>query len=684
MTGPDLIFVNGRVSTLDPTNPEADCFTITDGRFTAVGRRDVLEQLGVPSTKYVDHGERRVIPGLNDSHTHLIRGGLNYNMELRWEGVDSLHDALALLKAQAAVTPAPQWVRVVGSFTMFQFKEQRLPTLDEINAAAPDTPVFILHLYDRALLNRAALRAVGYTKDTPEPIGGAFGLLWTATLLANVGTWMHDVAAGWLMTSLSPSPLVVALVQASTTAAVALFALPAGAMADLFDRKKLLIVLNVVRMVFAFLLAGLSWANLVDPWSLLVITFLLGVCSALIAPAWQAIVPSLVPRDILPQAIAMNSMGINVARAIGPAVAGTMIISTGVAAVFAVNALSELIIIAALLLWRPAPVSRRANPEQFLPAIVAGLRYSAASAGLRVVLVRSAAFFLFAAAYWALLPVLVRTSFGAGAELYGMLVSAIGAGAVIGALVLPRISPLLGGADGLVRAGSLGPAAAMVVLGLVPNQTVALIAGFGAGVAWILTLSSVNVAAQAVLPDWVRGRGLSIYGLVFAGCMTIGSIVWGTMASTIGIVPTFFVAAVGMVVGVVLTLRYRLTSEALDLSPAESWPQPPVAMPIIGDRGPVLVTVEYQVRTEDRDAFISAIGELKGERRRDGAYSWSRYEDVAQPERFVETFIEASWTEHMRHHARLTRADADVQEAVRRFHSGPDAPRVTHLLTTGA
>lgn len=506
-----------------------------------------------------------------------------------------------------------------------------------------------------------------------------FALLWTAALVSNVGTWMHDVAAGWLMTSLSPSPLVVSLVQASTTAAMALFALPAGAAADLFDRKRLLITLNLVRLVLAFTLAGLTLTGLVDPWSLLAITFLLGICSALIAPAWQAIVPSLVPRPVLPQAVAMNSMGINVARAIGPAVGGGLIVAVGIAPVFVINGLSELAVVAALLLWRPPAAPAARSRERFLPAIAAGLRFAAASDRLRMVLVRAAAFFLFASAYWALLPILVRSSLGGGADRFGLLVSAIGAGAVTAALLMARLNRLLGGPNGLTRAGSLGTAIALVAFALVPSFPVALAAAYGAGVAWILTLSSLNVAAQSSLPDWVRGRGLSIYGLVFYAAMTAGSLLWGTLASTLGLATALLVAAGGMVLGILLTARFTLAGEELDHTPALSWPEPVVASPPDAQQGPVMVTVEYRVDEARREAFLEAIAELAKERRRNGAYSWSLFRDPSQPGRYVEVFEEADWNEHLRHHQRFTKTDADLQAAVRRFHVGPSAPVVTHL-----
>lgn len=509
----------------------------------------------------------------------------------------------------------------------------------------------------------------------------AFALLWTATLVSNIGTWMHDVSAAWLMTSLSPSPLVVALVQAATTAAMALFALPAGALADLFDRRRLLMGLVVFKAALAFVLGLLTISGLVDAWSLLLVTFLLGVGSALMAPVWQSIVPSLVPRTDLKAAVALNSLGINIARAIGPAVGGLLIVTAGVASAFFLNALSELVVLAALLIWRPAAAPpQRTSPEGFLSAMAAGLRYAAHAPALKIVLVRAAAFFLFASAFWALVPLVVRVSLGGDASLYGLVVGAVGVGAVAGALALPHADRRWG-PDRLVQLGSLGTAGVLVVLALVPVHAVAIGAGFVAGIAWISVLSSLNVAAQAALPDWVRGRGLSIYGLVFFGAMTIGAIVWGLAAQAFGVSVALVAAAAGLAGGIPLLTSHKLGATAEDLTPAGHWPDPTLAVSVLPDDGPVLVTIAYRVAPEKAEAFMAAVRRLSDARRRDGAYQWQLVQDMADPTLFTEAFWVASWGEHERQHARLTKADAALQAMVSAFHTGPDAPVVRHAIT---
>ncbi|MDX2289926.1 MAG: MFS transporter [Hyphomicrobiaceae bacterium] len=509
----------------------------------------------------------------------------------------------------------------------------------------------------------------------------SFTILWAATLLSNIGTWMHDVSAAWLMTSLSASPMVVAMVQAATSGAMALFALPAGAMADLFDRKRLLIALAAFKASLAVLLGILTALGLVSAWSLLAITFLLGVGSALMAPVWQSVVPTLVPREALKPAVALNSMGINIARAIGPTIGGILIVSAGIAAAFFLNAASELVIIAALLFWTPATTVPRKLPEQFVPAMIAGVRFASNSSALKNVLWRAAGFFLFASAFWALLPLVARQTLGGDAALYGMIVGAVGAGAVLGALVLPQIDARLG-SDGSVQAGTVLTALVLALLGFVPSQSTAIVAGCIAGVAWIWVLSTLNVAAQNALPDWVRGRGLSIYGLVFFGAMTVGSLGWGALATWVGISLALGIAAVGLLLAIPFTRAHRLSTTPADLTPSGHWPDPVVAVADPGDRGPVMVTVEYRIAAEKQAEFTKAVHRLADERRRDGAYQWGLMQDAADPDRFTEYFLVESWNEHQRQHARVTRADADLQGAIAKLISPGSKPRITHWLAS--
>ncbi|MEL6479105.1 MAG: MFS transporter [Pseudomonadota bacterium] len=515
----------------------------------------------------------------------------------------------------------------------------------------------------------------------------AFTLLWIATVASNIGTWMHDVGAGWLMTELAPSPMMVAAVQAATTLPIFLFALLAGAVADIVDRRKLLIWVNLAMGVAALVMAALVHLGLVTPWLLLVFTFLFGTGAAFIAPAWQAIVPKLVPREDLSSAIALNSMGINISRAIGPALAGFLIVVAGLAAPFLVNALSVLGIIAALVWWRPvaAAPATQLPAEHLSGAMVAGLRHAANSPALKATLVRAAAFFVFASAFWAMLPLIARTVLQGGPTLYGILLAAVGAGAVGGALILPKIKARLG-ADGTVAGGTIGTCAVMVILALMPNQAAAIAAAALAGLSWIAVLSSLNVSAQTALPDWVRARGLSVFLTVFFGAMSLGSLAWGQVAEIWGVPAALLAAALGATLMIPLTRAARLQQGAAqDLSPSMHWPEPVLSGPAPGD-GPVMIQIAYELAEGEEAAFTGLMAQLAASRRRGGGYRWSVMRDAARPHLYLETWWEASWRDHQRQHQRVTKEDQKLQARilahlipgtrpeVRHFLSGPEQP----------
>ncbi|MFT0876101.1 MFS transporter [Rhodopseudomonas sp. G2_2311] len=522
------------------------------------------------------------------------------------------------------------------------------------------------------------------TKAPPRPSSWAafhhiaFTVVWTATVVSNVGTWMFNAASGWLMTSLEADPLQVALVQVASNLPIFLFAVPAGALADIVDKRKFLIVVQIVLTVFASASAALVWFGLMTPPQLLLFAFLLGAGAAFAAPAFQSIVPDLVPKQDLASAVASNGVGINISRAIGPALGGIAIGSLGIAAPFWINAVSNLAVIAALIWWRPAhPRSGTLPPERLIEALITGIRHARHNTELRATLVRAVAFFFFASAYWALLPLVARSRIAGGPELYGILLGAVGAGAIGGALILPKLKAALG-PDRLVAAGTLGTALCLVMLGLARQVELAVAACLLAGVSWIAVLASLNVSVQVVLPDWVRGRGLAMFVTVFFGAMTAGSALWGQIASSFGLPIAHFAAAAGAVLGIVVTWRWKLKAGAdVDLSPSMHWPTPIVSIDAEPDQGPVLITVEYRIAPSHREAFLSAVRHLSRQRRRDGAYQWGVFEDAADPGRFVETFKVASWLEHLRQHERVTNADRVLQEQIRLFDA---EPKVTHLI----
>ncbi|MTH79138.1 MFS transporter [Paracoccus aestuariivivens] len=507
-----------------------------------------------------------------------------------------------------------------------------------------------------------------------------FRALWIATIISNIGTWMHDVGAGWLMTSLSPSPLLVALVQAATTGPMFLLALPAGALADILDRRRLLLAAQLLGLVAAATLALATVLGWTTPWVLLVATFVLGVAAAFSAPAFQAIVPELVDKTTLPDAVALNSLGVNIARAIGPALGGVIVALAGVPAVFALNALSVTAVLTVLYRWKRAGTVHTLPPEHFVGALKAGYRYARHAPAVRLVLVRATGFFLFSSALWAMLPLVGRHGLGLDAAGYGALLGCMGAGAVMGALALKRLRKRLA-ANRISGFATVLFALATLALAVVPNAWLAGGVMVAAGFAWIGMLSSLNVAAQMASPGWVKARALAVYLLVFQGAMTGGSILWGVIASRSSVATALVAAGVGLLASLLLTRIAPLPREAgADLSPSRHWAEPVVSVPPHGDRGPVLIEIEYRVDPARIAEFTAALHRFKTVRHRDGAIRWDVWEDVAEPGRVIECFVVESWIEHQRQHERVTQADALDQKQIHAFQIEGVAPVVRHLL----
>jgi predicted MFS family arabinose efflux permease/quinol monooxygenase YgiN len=508
----------------------------------------------------------------------------------------------------------------------------------------------------------------------------AFSVIWIATVVSNIGGWMYSLACGWLMTGLDSDPLTVSLVQVANNLPMFLFAIPAGALVDIVGRRLFLIWGETAVTLTATAFAALVWLHLITPVSLLVFTFIVTVASAVTAPAWQAVVPQLVPKSEMPAAIAANSVGINVSRALGPALGGVMVATLGIAAPFWFNGFSNVGVIAALLRWRePKKSGPLLPPETFGRAMRAGLRHARYNTQLRATLIRSVGFFVFASAYWALIPLVARRQIAGSPALYGSLLATIGSSAVGGAFMLRPLRRLWG-ADRLLAAAAVATAVAKVLFGLAHNTATALAASLLAGASWIAAVSSLNVSAQVALPEWVRGRGLAMYVTVMFGALSLGSAIWGEVARIAGLAAALYAAAVGALIAIPLTWRWKLqTAAAADLTPSMDWPAPITTREIEPDRGPVLVMVEYRIEPIHREQFLQAMRLFARSLRRDGAYEFGIFEDPADDGRFVETFMTDSWLDHMRLHQRLTNADSEVEQAVRRLQVG-GGPKTSHLI----
>lgn len=508
-----------------------------------------------------------------------------------------------------------------------------------------------------------------------------FRALWIATVVSNVGTWMQNVGAAWLMTSLTKSPVLVALVQVATTLPMFLLSLPAGALADILDRRRLLLVTQAWMTAAAAILGALTLAGLTGAWSLLSLTFMLGLGAALNGPAWQAIVPELVPRRELLPAISLNSAGFNLSRAVGPAAGGAVVAAAGVGATFVLNALSFLGVLWVIYRWR-RPVTEAALPgERMLAAMRSGVRYVRHAPKLKAVLIRAGLFMLFSSSLWALLPLVARYELGGGPGDYGILLGCFGAGAVGGAAILPRLQKYLAG-EVLLALMTVLSAAMLAVLALVPLMTVLAAAMLLSGAAWLVVFSSFNVAVQTAVPAWIRARALSVYMLVFAGGLSAGSVLWGAVATHRSIREALLISALALILSLLTALRYRFHLEDTDLSPSLHWPEPHLVLEPHPEQGPILVTVEYRIDPAAARSFAQAMRPLNLIRRRDGAIRWGLFQDAADPGRFLETFMVETWMEHLRQHERLTVADRAVEEMVFAFHTGPERPKVTHLIYT--
>ncbi|MFE6419831.1 MFS transporter [Streptomyces enissocaesilis] len=510
-----------------------------------------------------------------------------------------------------------------------------------------------------------------------------FRALWIAQLVSNVGSWMQTVGAQWLL--IGHSAELVTLVQTASSLPVMLLALPSGALADRYDRRRVLLAAQIAMLAVSSGLAVLAFAGKLTPGILLGLTFLMGCGTALMGPAWQAVQPELVERDMLGEAAALGAVNMNLARALGPALGGAVVAAAGAGWVFAFNAVSYLGIAAVLLSWRrPRPQAPTAGTESVLTALGIGRRYVCNAPGVRRILLRTVLFIPGGAALWSLLPLVASRSLELGSGGYGLLLGAVGVGAVGGAFVLPAVRRILG-ASGTLAAGAVVFAAVLAVLATVPVPWLTVVVLLPAGLAWIAVLSTLNAAFQARLPGWVRARGLAVYLLVFQGGQALAAPVWGALAAGAGLTVSLLAAAASLLACAASTRRWPLHADAVDPTPSDHWPVPPLVFVPGPTDGPVLVSVSYRVGSESRAAFTDHMTHVARSRRRTGAYAWGLYQDGNDPERFIENYLVASWSEHLaQHHDRLTATDRGHEELARRLLVPGTAPEVTHAFDVTA
>jgi MFS family permease len=498
---------------------------------------------------------------------------------------------------------------------------------------------------------------------------------------------MQDTAGTWLMTVLTPSPLLIALMQTAASLPVVMLGLLAGATADIFDRRRLLLFWQAWMLAAVALLSLLTFFNIISPWVLLTLTFLLNLGAAMNSPAWQAIMPEVVPREQLPDAVSLNSAGFNLARALGPALGGITVAmfthaDTGAAWTFVLNSLSFVGVIFVLYQWRRKPLFKSALPaERIFGSMRAGLRYIQYAPPLKAALTRVFLFTLFVSAVWSLLAVVAARDLHQGAMGYGILNGSMGLGAVIGATNLPRVRRKLS-ADAIITISTGVFILTLLILAFVHYPLVIIPVLLIAGFAWTSTMSTFNLAVQISAPHWVQARTLGAYQMIFSGGMALGSVVWGLVAEHLSTPISLTAAAAGMLITLPLSLRLHvLRGELPDLSPYRStFVAPQLAMEPEMTDGPVRVLVDYCVDPEDYNDFVQAIHELKYVRLRDGAMRWGIFQDADDPRRLNETFIMESWIDYLRQRERFTASDRTVQNRVLSYHRGAAPPRVTHTI----
>ena len=532
---------------------------------------------------------------------------------------------------------------------------------------------------------------------------------------------MQDTAGTWLMTVIANgSPLLTALMQTAASLPVLLLGLLAGATADIFDRRKLLIFWQAWMLVSVAVLAVLTFLGHISPWALLAFTSLLNVGSAMNNPAWQAIVPELVPRDLIPQSVALNAASNNLARALGPALGGLMVAAfasthTGAGSVFALNAISFAGVIWVLVNWKRTPLFKSALPsERIAGSIRGGLRYVRYSPSLQSSLVRAFIFPFFVSAIWSLLAVVAKKDLHRGffathgAIGYGILNGALGLGAVIGATQVARIRASFS-ADKILAVATLYEAFTLLVLAFLPEPWIIIPVLIGSGACWTASMSSINTSVQLAVPPWVTARALGTYLMTFQGGMTLGSVLWGSLAEHFQTSTALATAAAGMLLTLPLAHRFKILQGAIpDFTPYQfKRPAPTLVDPLgaqhldadawagsspqstdyddpLYAEGPVRISVDYRIPLESYALFTHVIHELRDVRLRDGAIRWGIYRDAGDPTHLNESFIMESWLDYLRSRERTTAADSAIRDRVYALHqpSDPDhpLPRVTHQI----
>lgn len=507
-----------------------------------------------------------------------------------------------------------------------------------------------------------------------------FRELWIGNNISNLGSLIQGVGAGWLMTELAVSNGMVALVQAANILPYMVFSLLAGALADNFDRRMVMIWAQSFMLVASAGLAALAFGGMVTPWVILIFTFIIGAGGALSNPAWQASVGDVVPRDEVRSAVGLNSMGFNLMRSIGPALGGMIVAAAGAGAAFAVNAVSYIAIVWALVRWRPETKPRRLPRESLGSALSAGWRYVSMSPALLRVMARGLLFGVAASSVLALLPVVAADVLRGTALTYGLLLGAFGLGAIGGVVASSRLAAKLRN-ERLVQLAFLGFALGVEGLAFSRSIWLSLLALGLTGASWVLALSLFNVTVQLSTPRWVVGRALSFYQTATFGGMALGSWLWGGVSDARGPVEALALSGVVLFLGVFVGRWLGMAEYAnLNLDPLDRWREPALRLDLQPRSGPILLMIDYRIAQADVETFLALMRQRRRGRRRDGARQWALLRDLEQPEIWTESYHVPTWIDYIRHQERRTKADGELTEKILALHQGPDPPRVHRMI----
>lgn len=499
-------------------------------------------------------------------------------------------------------------------------------------------------------------------------------------MVSSLGTWVQQVANGWLMTSLAPEPFLVSMVEVCNALPMFMLALPAGALADVVDRRRYLIATQAWMMLSAAIMGLLTLTDQITPGRLLLGTFVMSLGVAMNSPGWHSVTPEIVSREDLPGAVALNGLSINAAKAVGPALGGLILLWFGAATAFFMNALSFCAVISVLLVWKRRNLPVHLPPERFASALRVGVRHVRHSPRLRAALSRSTTFLLSSTALWALLPILCKEVYDLGPQGYGLMVATFGVGAVTGTVaILPRLKARYS-VNAIVTGGWITFALALLGMAVGHAGWETALAMFVGGAAWLSIMAQLHLVVQSSAPRWVQARAMSVYLLCFFGAAGMGSALWGLVAQHFGVRQALMGAAGSLLLSSLSGLWSPLKSgESVNLEPSRAWPQPEVAIGPPNDHGPVMVTVEYQIDPKDADAFREAAEKLRTFRYQNGAMQWGIFVDIADPTKYREVYLEEDWGSHLRQHDRVTAHETEVASVVYAFHRGDGMPPVVHF-----